>query len=65
MPSFSHVISKEYGVNSGINYLFNNQKNPVGYLVIANSYRVPVYEKPHPKHLHNMKKTFGWKWEDV
>lgn len=63
MPDFSHTIPREYGVGSGINYLLNSQKTPAGYLVIADSYKIPVYEKPHPKHLHNMKKTFGWTWE--
>lgn len=67
LPSLPYVtIPKDLYVKSSImeDVSFKNPE-PVGYIVIVNGYKIAAYEKPSPKHLYNMKKTFGWKWEDV
>ena len=61
IPSMSHGWSPTYGSN------LNSINVPVcaGYLTIASGVSVSVKKKPHPRHLHNMRKTFGWTWEDA
>lgn len=50
------------------NYYTWNKKDQdkiSGYLCITPDYKISCKVKPHPKHLHNMKKFFGWTWENV
>lgn len=60
LPSFSHKLP-DYGSN------INGTLAPkcAGYLTIASGVALSVQKKPHPRHLHNMRKTFGWTWEDA
>lgn len=62
LPAISHVTSTSVRSHSVSRDSF---KSPVGYLKIVDGYKVAVHTKPSSKHLHNMKKTFGWTWENV
>ena len=60
LPIRSHDWSTTYGsVNSSLT------QQCAGYLTIAPDVVFSVKKKPHPRHLHNMRKTFGWTWEDA
>ncbi len=61
LPQMSH----NYYVNSSkVKSLLQDNK-PEGYLCITPEFKISVNKKPHPKYLHNMKKSFGWTWENV
>lgn len=59
------IPKDSYFKSSIVNGVSLKNPEPVGYIVVVDGYKIAAYEKPNPKHLYNMKKTFGWKWEDV
>ena len=62
LPQMPH----NYFVNSSAVKSSVIQDNKVvGYLCITPEFKISVNKKPHPKYLHNMKKSFGWTWENV
>ena len=67
LPAMSHNIPKSnYFVNSKMsNSIIVSNNSPAGYLCLTPEFKISVNKKPHPKHLHNMKKAFGWTWENV
>lgn len=63
LPVFSHpTVSSKSAWGSGIKM---EVPKVAGYICITPDFKVPTKTKPNPRHLYNMKKTFGWKWEDV
>lgn len=62
---YSTIPKDSYFKSSNVEGVSLKNPEPVGYIVVVDGYKIAAYEKPNPKHLYNMKKTFGWKWEDV
>jgi len=39
-------------------------RNPVGYWVLGDGFRIAMYSKPLQYHIINTEQLLGWKWED-
>lgn len=64
LPRLSHNNNNYYVNTSQVkSKLLEDER--AGFLCITPEFKVSMKKKPHPKHLHNMKKSFGWTWENV